>query len=196
MRVLVVGATGTIGKAVADVLAERGDDVVRASRNGDPAVDIADAASIRALYAKVGWVDAVVSCAGAVKMGALETLTDADFAMSLSSKLMGQINLVRFGVPHVRDEGVFVLTAGIFSQRPPAGVPAAAMVNGALESFARAASKDLPRRIRLVTVSPPLIQETAKAMGLPAAGALSARDNAQRYAELLHGAQTGQVVYT
>jgi NAD(P)-dependent dehydrogenase (short-subunit alcohol dehydrogenase family) len=196
MRVLVVGATGTIGKAVAEVLTERGDDVVRASRRGDPAVDLADPASIRALYAKVGWVDAVVSCGGSAKMGALESLTDADFASSLASKLMGQVNLVRFGIAHVRDEGAFLLTAGIFSQRPPAGVCAAAMVNGALESFARAASKDLPRRIRLVTVSPPLIQETAIAMGLPSSGALSARDNAQRYAELLHGDQTGQVVYT
>src|SRR5262245_22982679 len=98
MRMLVVGATGTIGKAVADSLAERGDEVLRASRTSDLAVDIASPASIRALYQKVGWVDAVVSCAGNAKMGALPQLTDGDFAFSLEGKLMGQINLVRFGI--------------------------------------------------------------------------------------------------
>jgi len=195
MRVLVVGATGTIGKAVADVLAERGDDVLRASRTTDLAVDIASPASIRAMYQKLGWVDAVVSCAGNAKMGPLAQLTDADFAFSVEGKLMGQINLVRFGLDHVRDEGCFVLTAGIFSQRAPAGASAAAMVNGALESFARAAAKDLPRRIRLVAVSPPFIRETAVAMGLPQAGKISARENAQRYVELLDGDYTGQVSY-
>jgi NAD(P)-dependent dehydrogenase (short-subunit alcohol dehydrogenase family) len=195
MRVLVVGATGVIGRAIADQLTERGDDVLRASRHGEHAVDIADPASIRALYAKVGWVDAVVSCAGTARMGSLLQLTDADFATTIASKLMGQVNLVRFGVDHVRDEGVFVVTAGIFSQRPPAGASTAAMVNGALESFARAAAKDLPRRIRLACVSPPFIHETAVAMGIPQAGKISARDNASRYLDVLDGDQTGQVIY-
>src|SRR5207249_10377366 len=85
MRVLVVGATGTIGKAVADVLAERGDDVIRASRHADTSVDVADPASIRAMYAAIGWVDAVVSCAGQVKMGPLLELTDGDFQLSIAS---------------------------------------------------------------------------------------------------------------
>ena len=71
MRVLVIGATGTIGKAVAEVLAERGHEVLRASRSGEVTVDIADPASIRAMYHKLGWVDAVVSCAGKSKTGSL-----------------------------------------------------------------------------------------------------------------------------
>src|SRR5258706_2797162 len=98
MRVLVIGATGTIGKAVADVVAERGYDVIRASRSAELAVDIADPASIRAMYAGIGWVDAVVSCAGQAKMGSVLELGDADFRLSLESKLMGQGNLLRFGV--------------------------------------------------------------------------------------------------
>ena len=147
------------------------------------------------MYQRVGWVEAVVSCAGSAKMGSLLQLTDEDFGATLRNKLMGQVNLVRFGVDHVRDEGVFLLTAGVFSQKPPAGASAAAMVNGALESFARAASKDLPRRIRLNAVSPPFLHETAAALGIPQAGKISARDNAERYLDLLDGAQTGQVIY-
>ena len=195
MRVLVIGATGTIGKAVADVLTARGHEVLRASRSGDVAVDIADPASIKAMYQKLGWVDAVVSCAGKGKTGSLLELGDDDFAQTIASKLMGQVNVVRFGVDHVRDEGCFLVTSGIFSQRPPAGTSTLAMVNGGLESFVRAASKDLPRRIRLNAVSPPLIIETAVARGLPQ-GKISARDNAERYVDLLEGDQTGQVVFT
>lgn len=95
MRILVVGATGVIGRAVADALAARGHEV------------------LRALYARIGRVDGVVSCAGGAAFKPLLDNTDEDFAMSLRDKLMGQVNLVRFGVEHVNDGGGFVVTAGI-----------------------------------------------------------------------------------
>jgi NAD(P)-dependent dehydrogenase (short-subunit alcohol dehydrogenase family) len=195
MRILVVGATGDIGGAVADALAVR-HQVLRASRKApDEAlrVDIGDPASIRALYSRVGKLGAVVSCAGDARPGALTALTDEDFAHSIGNKLMGQVNLVRFGIDHVQDNGVFLLTAGIYGTRPPPRVPAMAMVNGALESFARAASKDLPRGIRLNTISSPFLQETAARLGMK--GSITAADNAQHYVRLVEGTETGQVVY-
>jgi NAD(P)-dependent dehydrogenase (short-subunit alcohol dehydrogenase family) len=73
------------------------------------------------------------------------------------------------------------------------GVTALAMVNGALESFARGAALDLPRGIRINTISPPFIQETAQAMGLP--GGLPASENAKAYVALVEGSETGQVVF-
>jgi NAD(P)-dependent dehydrogenase (short-subunit alcohol dehydrogenase family) len=195
MRILVVGATGDVGGAVADALSVR-HEVLRASRKAaDPAlrVDIAEPDAIRALFRHTGRLGAVICCAGEARPGALTALTDEDFAQSLKSKLMGQVNLVRFGLEQVADDGVFVLTAGIFGTRPTPRVPAMAMVNGALESFARAASKDLPRGIRLHTVSSPFLQETATRMGMK--GAISAADNAQVYVRLVEGAETAPVVY-
>ena len=192
MRILVVGATGTIGKAVADALAAR-HEVLRASRKADVTVDITIPDSIRDMYQRVGKLDAVVSCAGSGAFKPLAALTDEDIQSTLGDKLMGQVNLVRFGVRHVNDNGVFVLTAGIFSKRPMPGVTALAMVNGALESFARAAALDLPRGIRINTISPPFIQETARAMGLP--GGLPAEENAKAYVALVEGNETGQVVF-
>jgi NAD(P)-dependent dehydrogenase (short-subunit alcohol dehydrogenase family) len=156
-------------------------------------VDIADPDSIRALYAHVGRVNGVVCCAGEARPGALTKLSDEDFAQSLRSKLMGQVNLVRFGVAHMADNGVFLLTAGIYGTRPPPRVPAMAMVNGGLESFARAAAKDLPRGIRLCTISSPFLKETATRLGMQ--GAISAADNAQVYVRLVEGSETGQVIY-
>ena len=192
MRILVVGATGTIGRAVADALAAR-HEVLRASRKADVTVDITIPDSIRDMYQRVGKLDAVVSCAGSGAFKPLAALTDEDIQSTLGDKLMGQVNLVRFGVHHVNDNGVFVLTAGIFSKSPMPGVAALAMANGALESFARAAALDLPRGIRINTISPPFIRETAQAMGLP--GGLPAAENAKAYVALVEGKETGQVLF-
>jgi len=192
MRILVIGASGTIGKAVADALATK-HEVVRASRHGEVRVDIVDPKSIQHMYARVGALDAVVSCAGDAVFGRLEKLTDADFDSSLGNKLMGQVNVVRFGVGAVRDGGSFTLTAGIFAQKPWPGVPALALVNGALESFARAAALDLPRGIRINVVSPPFIKETAEKMGFQAP--MTAAENAKWYVGLVEGTESGKIAY-
>jgi NAD(P)-dependent dehydrogenase (short-subunit alcohol dehydrogenase family) len=102
---------------------------------------------------------------------------------------------VRAGLDSVNDGGVFVLTAGIFSTRPWPSTTAIAIANGALESFARAAALDLPRGVRIHTVSPPFINETAAAMGMPQAGQMSAADNAKAYVSLVEGTGTGTVVF-
>ncbi len=193
MRIIVVGATGTMGGPVADAIAARGHEVVRASRHSDEPVDIEDVGSIRALYRRVGQVDGVVSCAGHGRFGALTELGDDDFAFTLRSKLMGQVNLVRHGVNHVRDGGVFVLTAGIYGSRPEPRTPALAMANGALESFARAAALDLPRGLRIVTISPPWLHESAVTANRT--GDISAADNARFFADAVNGDQTGAVIF-
>jgi NAD(P)-dependent dehydrogenase (short-subunit alcohol dehydrogenase family) len=192
MRILVVGATGVIGRAVADALASRGHKVLRASRRGEHPVDLNDPGSIRALYARVGRLDGVVSCAGEAVEKPLLDYADEDFAMSLREKLMGQVNLVRFGVEHVNDGGVFVVTAGIYGTKPPPGAVAGAMVDGALESFARAAAQDMPRGIRIVAVSPPWIKESAEQVGIDAS--LTAAENAKSYVEVVEGNATGVIV--
>jgi NAD(P)-dependent dehydrogenase (short-subunit alcohol dehydrogenase family) len=196
MRVLIIGASGTIGKGVADAIAQAGHEVLRASRNGDVKVDIEDPDSIRAMYKSIGTVGAVISCAGNGALASLSDLTDEQIDYTLSSKLMGQVNLVRFGIDHLDDGGVFVLTAGIFGQRPIPGVPALAMVNGALESFARAAALDLPRNLRIGTISPPFITETAEQMGIPTEGTLTSADNARVYLSFVSGSDTGAVIHS
>ena len=195
MKLIVVGATGTIGSAVAKALEDSGHEVLRASRKGQLAVDISEPASIRRMFEQASQVDGVVCCAGNGAFKPLLELTDDELQLTLSDKLMGQVNLVRVGAEHVSDGGVFVLTAGIFSRNPPPGVPALALANGALESFARAAARDLPRGIRIHTVSPPFITATAEKMGLPTEGTISAEDNAKSYVALVEGTETGQVVF-
>lgn len=80
MKIIVLGATGTIGKAVSDALATR-HVVVRASRRSEMRVDVNDRASIEGLFDAVGSVDAVVNCAGDVSgaFGPLDKLGDEAF---------------------------------------------------------------------------------------------------------------------
>jgi NAD(P)-dependent dehydrogenase (short-subunit alcohol dehydrogenase family) len=194
MRILLVGATGTIGRAVAALLRPR-HDVVEASRHkARYHVDLADEDSIRSLYEDVGHVDALVSAAGQAAWKPLADLNDADFAFSLRNKLTGQVNLVRIGQNWVRDGGSFTLTSGILSQQPVAGSVAVSVVNAGVEAFGRAAALELPRGLRINVVSPSWVSETLQAMGRDPAGGLPAADVAGSYAESVEGTQTGTII--
>src|SRR5688572_8612575 len=100
MRVVVIGATGTIGSAVVSALGAT-HDVLACSRRSDPPVDIELLSSIEGLFATVKNVDAVVCCAGSAAWKPLEQLSGEDFALSLRNKLMGQVNLIRVALKHV-----------------------------------------------------------------------------------------------
>jgi NAD(P)-dependent dehydrogenase (short-subunit alcohol dehydrogenase family) len=194
MRILVIGATGTIGRAVVDALAPR-HEIVRISRSSTPiTVDIAQPASIRAMYQAVGPVDAVVSVAGLAKFGPLATLTDEDFAFCLANKLMGQVNLIRFGFDQVRDGGSFALTSGVLARAPMVGSAAISLINAGLEGFVRAAALEAPRGIRVNVISPPWVEETLRTLGMDPAHGLPAAVVARSYLRAVEGTVTGAVI--
>ena len=113
MKIIIIGATGTIGRAVVDLLAP-GHEIVRVGhQRGDFKVDIASKASIRKLFEAVGNFDAVVSAAGQAKFGELDRLRDEDYMLGLEHKLMGQVNLVRVGQNYINNNGSFTLTSGV-----------------------------------------------------------------------------------
>lgn len=193
MRILLIGASGTIGKAVSDALAKH--DLIFASRDRSPEqVDISNPDSIRQLYRRVGRVDAVVSAAGQARFKPLRDLTDEDFDFCLRNKLMGQVNLVRFGFDSVNDGGSFTLTSGTLAQKPTPGGAAISLVNAGLEGFGRAAAVEAPRNIRVNVVSPPWVSETLKAMGQDPSGGLPAETVAKAYVDSVTGTKTGAVI--
>jgi NAD(P)-dependent dehydrogenase (short-subunit alcohol dehydrogenase family) len=194
MRILIVGATGTIGAAVAAALQGRHELVLASRQKAHEQVDISNPESLRALYMRVGKLDAVVCAAGDAAFRPLAELTDEDFALSVRSKLMGQVNVVRFGFDSVNDGGSFTLTSGTLAKEPMTGGTAAGLVNGALNSFARAAAHEAPREIRVNAVAPPWIAETLLAYKMDPEGGMLAADVARAYAESVEGKQTGQVI--
>jgi len=194
MRIIVVGATGTIGKAIVAALAGRHEVVQVGHRGGEYQVDLADKSSIERLFESVGAFDALVVAAGQAKFGELDGLSDQDFQFSLSNKLMGQVNLVRAGLAHVNEGGSFTLTSGVLNREPIPGSAALALVNGALEGFASAAALDLPRDARINVISPPWVSETLEAMGRDGAAGLPAAQVARAYVESVEGDRTGETL--
>ena len=195
MKVLVVGGTGTIGRAVADALRAEGHEVLSAERSGgDLRVDITSADSVRTLFGQAGRVDAIVSCAGGAAWKPLTELTDDDFETSLHYKLMGQVNLARYGVDSVADGGSITLTSGVLAQEPSPGSVAVSLVNAGLEGFGRAAALDMPRGIRINVVSPPWVSETLQAMGMDPSGGMPAAEVARAYLDAVRGTHNGQVL--
>jgi NAD(P)-dependent dehydrogenase (short-subunit alcohol dehydrogenase family) len=195
VRILIVGASGIIGRAVVAELGQRHEIVTAGRSSGDLRLDITDAASVGAAFKKAGRLDAVVSATGKVKFAPLEEMQAADFEIGLRDKLMGQVNLVLIGREYVVDGGSFTLTSGVLDSDPIRAGTSASLVNGALNSFVLGAAIELPRRLRINIVSPGVITEAMPAYGpffrgfepVPAARAALA------YAKSVEGIQTGQV---
>ena len=195
MRILVIGAHGTIGREIVKALSAE-HEVLGASRtDADITVDIRDPESIRAMYEKAGPLDAVVSAAGSGAWKPLADLTEDDFARSLGYKLMGQVNVVRYGLAHVNDGGSITTTSGILARSPMIASAAISLVNCGLEGFTRAAALEAPRGIRVNVVSPPWVTETLIEMGsADLSHGLPSATVAQAYVRSVTGNETGQVI--
>ncbi len=194
MKVVVVGATGTIGAAVVRALEPRHEVVRVAHSRGDLRVDIASPDSIERLYPQIGKYDALVSAAGLAKFAPFDSLTIDDFRLGLDSKLMGQVNLVRLGVRLARDGGSFTLTSGVLASEPMPGSAAISLVNAGIEGFVRAAALEMPRGIRINVVSPPWVSETLASMGQDPSGGMPAERVARAYVEAVEGRRNGEVI--
>lgn len=192
MKIIVIGASGTLGRAVVTAL-EPGHEVVRASRHGPVPVDLEDPASIDALFDTAGGADAVVCCAASGQLAPLTGTSDEEFTLGLRGKLLGQVHLTRRAAVHLTDGGSVTLTSGRFAEPVP-GSSWGFLVNAGLEAFIHAAAVEMPRGIRLNVVSPGWIAETLEALGEdPGSGTLAA-EVARSYLGAVEGAAHGQVL--
>lgn len=195
MRILLVGAGGTLGSAVHKALAARGHEVLGVGRTGgDLICDVSDPEAVARLYAQAGPLDAVAVAAGDAVFKPLAELTADDFAATLRGKALGQLELVRQGARHVAGTGSFTLISGILTEQPIAAGATASAANGAVEAFVRAAAIELPPQ-RINAVSPTVAEESLPAYGPFFAGMepVPAARVATAYVRSVEGAQTGQV---
>jgi NAD(P)-dependent dehydrogenase (short-subunit alcohol dehydrogenase family) len=194
MKIIVIGATGTIGSEVAKALTQKQHEVVRASRKSEAKVNLDDPTSVQSLFDTIQDVDAVVSCAGNAAFKPFAELSDSDYELGLRSKLMGQVTVARVAKDRLRDRGSIVLTTGVLAMHPMPGSASISLVNAGLEGFVRAAALEMPRGLRINAVSPPWVKETMIKFGMDPTPGQAAAEVAKAYVAAVEGKHQGQVL--
>lgn len=193
MKILIVGSSGTVGKAVTSRL---GSDhtVIEASRSTNPPVDLNSDESIHELFQSIGTVDAIVACTGVAPFKPLRDLAGSDYQDAFNDKVMGQIRLVNIGRDYLNDGGSFTLTTGILAREPILTGAAASLANGALESWVPAAATELDRGHRMNAVSATVLAEAPGYHAFfPGFVPVPAAYVAAAYAKSVEGTHTGKV---
>ncbi|OKI09526.1 short chain dehydrogenase [Streptomyces sp. CB02923] len=199
MKILLIGATGKLGTAVHETLAGRGHEIITVGRSGgDLRLDISDPAQVTEAYdraaERAGTLDAVVSAAGDTPFKPVAGMTAEDYAAGFRGKVLSQIELVRQGTARIAGRGSFTLITGVLSRDPIPTGSAAAMANGAVESFVRAAAIDIaPQRVN--AVSPTVVTESLADYGgfFPGIKSVDLAQVAAAYVRSVEGGQTGRI---
>ena len=196
MKVLLIGASGTIGQYIYNELDKDSDIITASHSSGQLQVDLGDAESIAAMYQQAGSIDAVICVASrGVVFNSLNEMTIADYITSAQQKQFGQIQVALAALPHLIDGGSITLTTGIMNHDFVKGGSAAAMVNNAVEGFAQAAALDMPRGIRINVVSPALLDDSKEkyAALCPGFEPVKGEVVARAYRKSVCGIQTGRI---
>jgi len=196
MKILVVGGNGTIGSCIANRLKEKHEVIIAGRNSGKVKVDIESAESIKTMYEQTGKLDAIVSCAGATKWAAFETMTEDDFYLGIKSKMMGQINLVRLGQEYLNESGSFTLTTGILAEDPVYMTTNAAMVNSSIHGFILAVSQELKNGQRINVVAPGLVEDSKDKFGdyFPGHNPVPMHKVANGYVRSVEGKRSGEII--
>jgi NAD(P)-dependent dehydrogenase (short-subunit alcohol dehydrogenase family) len=195
MKIIIIGATGAIGKHVTSAL-EKDHEVIKVgSKSGDIQADITSPASIENLFKQVGSFEALVNVSGDAHFGPLKTMTDKEFRRGIDSKLMGQINLVLIGQHHINPNGSFTLISGVLTQDPVLSGANPSAANGAIEAFVRAAAIELGNGVRINAVSPTVVEDSPEYFSyFPGHMPVTMKQVVYGYLKSVLGAGTGQVI--
>jgi NAD(P)-dependent dehydrogenase (short-subunit alcohol dehydrogenase family) len=195
MKIIIVGATGTMGSYLANVL-EKEHEVVRVgSKSGDVQADITSTESIENMFQQVGPFDALISTAGPTYVGPWKNMADKEFRKGIDGKMMGQINLVLIGQHYINPRGCFTLISGALTQEPVINFANASAANGAVEAFVRAAAIELENGIRINAVSPTVIEASPHYFKFfPGDIPVTMKQLEYGFRKSLFGAHTGEVI--
>ena len=195
MKIIIVGATGTMGKYLASAF-EKEHEIVRvASKGADIDADITSTESIENMFKQVDPFDALISTAGPTFVGPWAKLTDKTFRNGVEGKMMGQINLVLIGQHYINPKGSFTLITGALTHEPQKNFANASAANGAVEGFVRAAAIELEKGIRINAVSPTVIENSPHYFPyFPGDIPVTMQQLEYGFRKSVFGANTGQVI--
>ena len=195
MKIIIVGASGTMGTYLSGVFG-REHEVIRAGRsNSDIQVDITSTKSIETMYREIGSFDALICTAGPTFVGPWKKLNDTSFRNGVEGKMMGQINLVLIGQHYINPRGSFSLITGALTHEPQRNFANASAANAAVEGFVRAAAIELENGIRINAVSPTVIENSPQYFPFfPGEIPVTMKQLEYGFRRSVFGANTGQVI--
>lgn len=195
MKIIIVGASGTMGKHLANAFKKDNEVITAASKGCDIQVDITSTESIENMYKQAGTFDALISTAGPTFVGPWKNLTDKEFRQGVEGKMMGQINLVLIGQHYINPKGSFSLITGALSHDPQRNFANASAANGAVEGFVRAAAIELENGIRINAVSPTVIENSPQYFPyFPGDIPVTMQQLEFGFRKAVFGANTGQII--
>ena len=165
-RIVVLGGSSGIGLAIAQSAAREGAAVVIASSQQAKvdaalgkvpgaqgyAVDVSEAASIQALFGRIGAFDHLAYTAGeTLALGSLADTDPASAQRFFAVRYWGAFFAAKYGARSVRPGGSIVFTSGTAGRRPRSGWALGASICMAMEGLTRALAVELaPTRVNLV----------------------------------------------
>jgi NAD(P)-dependent dehydrogenase (short-subunit alcohol dehydrogenase family) len=195
MKIIIVGATGTMGKHLTSAFEKEHEVIKAASKGGDIQVDITSTESIENFFKQVGPFDALISTAGPTYVGPWKKMNDKEFRKGIDGKMMGQINLVLIGQHYINPKGSFTLITGALTHDPQKNFANASAANGAVEAFVRAAAIELENGIRINAVSPTVIENSPQYFPFfPGDIPVTMQKLEYGFRKSVFGANTGQVI--
>ncbi len=195
MKIIIVGASGTMGKHLTSAFEKEHEVVTAASQGCSIQVDITSTSSIENMYKQIGAFDALISTAGPTYVGPWKKLTDTEFRKGVDGKMMGQINLVLIGQHYINSKGSFTLITGALTHEPQKNFANASATNGAVEGFVRAAAIELENGIRINAVSPTVIENSPQYFPyFPGDIPVTMQQLEYGFRKSMFGANTGQII--
>jgi len=169
--VLVAGATGGLGSAIAGDLAARGALLTLVARDPDRltaldlpghkvALDLRDPqaceAAVGAAHGHAGRLDVVVNAVGVVAFGMVAELSSDVMEELFMTNTFVPIMLSRAALASLADGGVIVNISGVIAEQGVAGMAAYGASKAAVRSFDEALAREARRRkIRVIDARPP-----------------------------------------
>lgn len=191
MKIIIVGASGRIGREVDKALSDTHEIIRVGVRSGDLQCDYTDSGSVQNMFEKVGEFDALISVAGGDSVfKSFEALSDEDYRYGFERKFLGQVRLLTLGRDYVRDNGSFVFTSGFLSHYPNPSSLATGPLNSTVDTFVSNMAPLLPRGIRINVVSPAPVVDP----GEERKGVVTAAETAKHYVEAVESNITGKVL--
>jgi len=173
-KVLIIGGTGGIGKALAERYASLESEVIITSRSAERAqataaeiggnvrgiaLDIAEPEKIRAMLADVGEIDRLLIVAIERDYNTVKDYDLQKARRAVTVKLVGYTEVVHVMLDRFSDEASVVIFGGLAGERPYPGSTTVTMVNGAVRSMIKTMAVELAP-IRFNAIHPGVIGDT------------------------------------